>query len=62
MVTELPVESLRRTSDYRAFSCQATDELAPLEAIIGQDRAVKSLEFGLDHRTGGDTALPDHIP
>ena len=47
MITQLPMEDLRRTCASHAFSCHATDEMEPLEAIIGQERAVKSLEFGL---------------
>jgi lon-related putative ATP-dependent protease len=47
MISALPVEDLRRTCSLEAFSCQTTDEMEPLEAIIGQERAAKSLEFGL---------------
>jgi lon-related putative ATP-dependent protease len=42
----LPVDELRAvcTEDV---GCGSTQELAPLEGIVGQDRALKALEFGL---------------
>ncbi len=48
MIEELPVERLRRVCDSTVMSCASTEELTPLEEIIGQDRAVKALHFGLD--------------
>ena len=47
MVAELSYERLRHTCDPMVVSCHASDELQPLEAIIGQDRAIRSLNFGL---------------
>ena len=29
------------------FDCKSTAELSPLEEIVGQERAVKALQFGL---------------
>ncbi len=45
---ELKPEQLRRRSDPSLFSFKSTAELPPLEAIIGQERAVRSIDFGID--------------
>jgi lon-related putative ATP-dependent protease len=47
MAEELPVEKLRRICDPQALDCETTEEVEPLETIIGQERAVRALEFGL---------------
>jgi predicted ATP-dependent protease len=47
MVTELPVDKLRRICDPQMLGCESTEEMEPLETIIGQERAVRALEFGL---------------
>ncbi|MDK2879978.1 MAG: hypothetical protein PWR06_2694, partial [Thermoanaerobacteraceae bacterium] len=46
-----PVE-LRETCDPVMFSFRSTEDLEPLSDIIGQERAVKAMEFGLkiDHK------------
>lgn len=49
----LPVEKLRRTCDPAGFPFETTAELDPLEEIIGQDRAVRAIEFGLDISSSG---------
>jgi len=38
---------LRLTVDPSRFRFQKTDELAPLEEFVGQERAIRALEFGL---------------
>jgi hypothetical protein len=43
MPTELVAEQLRRTCPPQALGCQTTEELPPLERIIGQERAVRAL-------------------
>jgi lon-related putative ATP-dependent protease len=48
MMDELPVDKLRRVCDPKLMRCATTEELTPLEEIIGQARAVKALRFGLD--------------
>ncbi|MFX0068464.1 MAG: Lon protease family protein [Candidatus Hodarchaeota archaeon] len=48
MVEELPVEKLRRVFEPGEMECETTEELPPLEGIIGQERAVRALRFGLD--------------
>ena len=47
MISEVPVERLRRTCEPLMVGCDTSKEMKPLEAIIGQERAVKSLQFGL---------------
>ena len=43
----VPVEQLRREQDANTFQFECTDELLPLTEFIGQDRGLRSLEFGL---------------
>ncbi|MFQ5811659.1 MAG: AAA family ATPase [Anaerolineae bacterium] len=47
MAKELPVDKLRRICDPQMLGCETTEEVEPLETIIGQERAVRALEFGL---------------
>ena len=53
MVNELPIEKLRRTCDPNSLQCKTTKELAPLQEIIGQERAVRALKFGLGIKDRG---------
>jgi len=53
MVNELPVEKLRRECDASFMRCETTRELVPLQGIIGQERAVRALKFGLGIRERG---------
>ena len=49
----VPVERLRATFDEASFEFECTDELTPLVEFVGQDRAVRSLQFGLGmHKPG----------
>ncbi|HEV8575442.1 MAG TPA: ATP-binding protein, partial [Dehalococcoidia bacterium] len=43
----VPPEQLRREQDASVFQFECTDELVPLTEFIGQDRALRSLQFGL---------------
>lgn len=45
---ELAFEKLRKECDPKIMRCETTQELQPLEGIIGQERAVRALKFGLD--------------
>jgi lon-related putative ATP-dependent protease len=53
LVKELPIESLRKTCDPSIIRCKTTQELVPLGEIIGQERAVRALKFGLGIRDQG---------
>ncbi len=45
---ELSTEQLRRRSDPAQFPFETTAEVEPLEGVIGQERAVRAIRFGLD--------------
>lgn len=53
MVKELEYKQVRKTCPDDFIKCSATDELMPLIEVIGQDRAVKALQFGLDIKEEG---------
>jgi hypothetical protein len=53
LVNKLSIESLRKTCESSVMLCQTTKELAPLGEIIGQERAVRALKFGLGIREKG---------
>jgi lon-related putative ATP-dependent protease len=53
MVKELTAESLRRECDPNLMQCETTGGLTPLEEIIGQERAVRALKFGLGIKERG---------
>jgi lon-related putative ATP-dependent protease len=70
MVRELSHEKARLKCNESQIQCKSTEELEPLEEIIGQDRAVRALQFGLrikrkgfniyaagEHGTGKETAI-----
>ena len=70
----IPVEQLRREQDPNTFQFDCTDELVPLLEFIGQERALRSLQFGLGvdkpgynifvtglTGTGKTTAILEHI-
>jgi lon-related putative ATP-dependent protease len=62
MVYELPVEKLRMKFDPTMLNCETTAELKPLEGIIGQERAVRALKFGLDIKEQGFNIYVAGIP
>jgi len=53
MIKELDYTQARKTCPRDFLKCNATDELEPLIERIGQDRAVKALQFGLDIKEEG---------
>ena len=53
MVNELTPEKLRRTCDPNFMQCKTTEEIAPLQEIIGQERAIRALKFGLGIKDRG---------
>jgi lon-related putative ATP-dependent protease len=53
MTTQLSVDKLRRTCDANIMGCESTKYLTPLNEIIGQERAVRALKFGLNIKNHG---------
>ena len=49
----LPPEALAPLTDPEALGFESTDELADLEEVIGQDRAVEAVRFGIGIRQDG---------
>ncbi len=49
----LKPEELRYYCDPEQFEFETTESLAPLEGIIGQERAVRAMEFGLSIKRHG---------
>ena len=52
-MVEVPAEKLRLTCDEKFMGCETTEELVPLKEIIGQERAVRALKFGIGIRDHG---------
>lgn len=52
-IKELPYQKLRNECDPSIFKFKDTSEIEPLQGIIGQERAVKAMEFGLKIKTRG---------
>lgn len=53
MISELPPEKLRLECPPGKVECKTSEELAPLEGIVGQDRALKALTFGMEMKGKG---------
>ena len=53
MVNALPIEKLRNVCDPSFMQCESTKDLVPLGEIIGQERAVRALRFGLGIKNHG---------
>lgn len=53
MVNKLPVEKLRNVCDVNFMQCESTKNLVPITEIIGQERAVRALKFGLGIKDRG---------
>src|SRR5881275_1594770 len=52
-VNELSPDKLRRLCAPEAANCKTSEELGPVEGIIGQDRALKALKFGIEMKGKG---------
>jgi hypothetical protein len=48
ILKELDVEQLRVECQAVDFTCQTSAELSPLDDIVGQKRALRALQFGLE--------------
>lgn len=62
MINELPIEKLRREFDPKGLRCETTEDLKALEGIIGQERAVRALKFGLEIKERGFNIYVAGIP
>jgi len=50
---ELKAADLRRICNPKVFAFKTTNEVRPLEKVIGQERAVQAIEFGLNMKSKG---------
>jgi predicted ATP-dependent protease len=50
---EVPVDKLRWECDPKMFDFKCTSDLAPLREFIGQDRATRAVEFGINMANSG---------
>ena len=53
MIIQLSIEKLRNVCDASFLHCESTKDLVPLSEIIGQERAVRALKFGLGIKNHG---------
>jgi lon-related putative ATP-dependent protease len=53
MINELAVRELRRICNPETLECRSSQETRNLDTIVGQDRAVKALQFGLGIKERG---------
>ena len=61
-VSEISPEKLRRLFPPEAANCKTSEELSPVEGIIGQDRALKALRFGIDMKGKGFNIYVGGLP
>jgi len=59
---ELQAQDLRYSCDPKTLGFKSTDELEPLDQVIGQDRAVRSIDFGLTIRSFGYNIYAAGVP
>ncbi|QSQ08792.1 Lon protease [Koleobacter methoxysyntrophicus] len=50
---EIPADELKQVCPPELFNFKTTEEIQPLQGIIGQERAVKAMEFGLNINNKG---------
>src|SRR5512136_3507264 len=62
MQHELPIEKLRRSCDPETVGCSSSAELSALGTIIGQERAIKALQFGLGIKERGFNMFVAGLP
>ena len=53
MIEPLPLKDWRKTYDIALMGCGSTEELTPIDEVVGQDRAIKALTFGLNIQERG---------
>ncbi|MDH3269588.1 MAG: AAA family ATPase, partial [Ignavibacteria bacterium] len=50
---QLTIEDLRWKCDPDIFKFDSTEDLKPIEGILGQERALKALKLGVEMRAPG---------
>ena len=50
---EVPVDKLRWECDPKIFNFKCTKDLAPLREFVGQERATRAVEFGINMTNAG---------
>ena len=53
----IPPEALRRRTDAARLGFETTEEVEPIEGIVGQDDAVDALRFGLETTAAGQNVF-----
>ena len=62
MIKPLPIDNYRKAYDVKEVSCKSTEEMAPIEEIIGQERALRALTFGLNIEEKGFNLYVSGVP
>jgi Cdc6-like AAA superfamily ATPase len=59
---ELDYSQLRKECDLNLFKFKTTEEIEPIEFLIGQDRALSSINFALDIKVDGYNLYISGLP
>ena len=62
MIKPLPTDHYRKAFDAKEISCKSTEELTPTGEIIGQERALRALTFGLNIEEKGFNLYVSGVP
>lgn len=62
MIKELPLENYRKVCDPQSTGCESSAEIGNTQAIIGQERAVRALRFGLGIKEKGFNIYVSGLP
>lgn len=62
MINELSVDKLRRRCSPDVFGCESSAQITGLNSIIGQERAVRALKFGLGIKDKGFNIFVAGLP
>ena len=62
MISELPVERYRKYCDPNSVGCKSSEEIGNTQTIIGQERAVRALLFGMGIKEKGFNIYVSGLP
>lgn len=62
MVTELTAENVYKVCGSDNINCDSSQELTALETIVGQDRAIRAMQFGLGIKEKGFNIYVSGMP